>query len=314
MTVSTPQAPATRQAFARHETFHPRFGWLKKGVDQATQDPAIFLQDDATVRLGVGKNMVRSIRYWCSAFKLLEDVGEASRHENCPTEFGKQLLGSSGWDPYLEDPASLWLLHWKLLEDPCSATTWAFVFNQFRGVEFTVDELFNQLCDYRDREAARVADSSLRKDMNCLLRMYGSQQFKASASEESLDCPFADLGLIRSAGNARSYTFRIGAKPTLPAEIVVYACLRYVGQFAEGVQNVPVVKLLYDRGSPGLVFRLTESALYEAIEYCSRFTNDRGGAIATLGIADVAGKLEFFFLGQPLQMAEDILNRYYATR
>ena len=245
MTVSTPQAPTMRQAFARHETFHPRFGWLKKGFDQAAQDPTIFLRDDATVRLGVGKNMVRSIRYWCTAFKLLE--------EDRPTAFGKQLLGSSGWDPYLEDPASLWLLHWKLLEDPCSVTTWAFVFNQFRSVEFTIDELFNQLCDYRDREAARVADSSLRKDMNCLLRMYGSQPFKASASEESLDCPFADLGLIRSAGNARSYTFRIGSKPTLTAEMVVYACLRYVGQLAEGVQNVPVGKLLYDRGSPGLV-------------------------------------------------------------
>jgi hypothetical protein len=298
MTVSTPQAPATRQAFARHETFHPRFGWLKKGFDQATQDPAIFLQDDATVRLGVGKNMVRSIRYWCSAFKLLED--------DCPTEFGKQLLGASGWDPYLEDPASLWLLHWKLLENPCSATAWAFVFNQFRGVEFTVDELFNQLCDYRDREAARVADSSLRKDMNCLLRMYSSQPFKASASEESLDCPFADLGLLRSAGNARSYTFRIGSKPTLPAEMVVYACLRYVGQFVEGVENVPVAKLLYDCGSPGLVFRLTESSLYEAIEAV--------GDSNTLGITDVAGKLEFFFQGQPLLMAEDILNRYYAAR
>jgi hypothetical protein len=74
--------------------FTPGFGWLKKGFDQATQDPAIFLQDDATVRLGVGKNMVRSIRYWCSAFKLLE--------EDCPTEFGQQLLGLTGWDPYLK--------------------------------------------------------------------------------------------------------------------------------------------------------------------------------------------------------------------
>ena len=89
MTVSTPQASTIRQTFARHETFHPRFGWLKKGFDQAAKDPTIFLQDDATVRLGVGKNMVRSIRYWCSAFKLLES--------DCPTEFGNQLLGSTGW-------------------------------------------------------------------------------------------------------------------------------------------------------------------------------------------------------------------------
>ena len=100
--------------FARHETFHPRFGWLKKGFARASTDPEVFLRDDATVRLGVGKNMVRSIRYWCAAFKLLES--------DRPTDFGNQLLGSMGWDSYLEDPASLWLLHWKLLENPCSAT------------------------------------------------------------------------------------------------------------------------------------------------------------------------------------------------
>lgn len=298
MSVSPPPSSTTRHTFARHETFHPRFGWLKKGFDRAARDPTVFLQDDATVQLGVGKNMVRSLRYWCTAFKLLEN--------DAPTAFGQQLLGSTGWDPYLEDPASLWLLHWKLLELPCAATAWDFVFNRFRSVEFTPEELFNQLCDYRDRAAARVADSSLRKDISCLLRMYGAQPFKAAVSEESLDCPFAELGLIRFAGNVRSYTFRIGPKPTLPAEIVVYTCLRYGAQVAPGVQNMPVAKLLYDYGSPGLVFRLTESALYEAIEAV--------GDADSLGITDVAGKLEFFFRGQPLQMAENLLNQYYAAR
>ena len=48
-------------AFARHETFHPRFGWFKKGYDLALGDAQVFLRDDAPVRLGVGKNMVRSL-------------------------------------------------------------------------------------------------------------------------------------------------------------------------------------------------------------------------------------------------------------
>jgi len=135
--------------------------------DRAATGASIFLQDDAPVRLGVGKNMVRSLRYWCHAFKLLE--------ADQPTLFGRQLLGAEGWDPYLEDPASLWLLHWKLLEPPCSATTWSFVFNQFRPVEFSTDELLKQLGEYRDRVAPRMAESSLRKDINCLLRMYTQQ-------------------------------------------------------------------------------------------------------------------------------------------
>lgn len=284
--------------FARHETFHPRFGWLKKGFDRAYADPEIFLQEDAPVRLGVGKNMVRSIRYWCQAFKLLE--------ADQPTEFGTQLLGDGGWDSFLEDPASLWLLHWKLLEPPCYATTWEFVFNQFRSVEFSTEELFNQLCEYRDRIAPRMAESSLKKDISCVLRMYTQQPEKTSVSEDSLDCPFAELGLLYPSGNSRTYGFRMGQKPTLPAAIVVYACLHYAAVAMAGQNRIPIGKLLYDPGSPGQVFRLTESALDEAITVFADGTS--------LGISDAAGKREFFFNDEPIGKAGDILNTYYRAR
>ena len=48
--------------FARHETFHPRFGWLKKGFDKADDDNLVFSKESAPVVLGVGKNMVKAIR------------------------------------------------------------------------------------------------------------------------------------------------------------------------------------------------------------------------------------------------------------
>src|SRR6266508_2474489 len=73
------QGEALRPTFARHETFHPRFGWLKKGFDAASRHPDVFLRDDATVLLGVGKNMVRAIRYWCLAFKILYEVPSPER-------------------------------------------------------------------------------------------------------------------------------------------------------------------------------------------------------------------------------------------
>ncbi len=82
--------------FARHETFHPRFGWLKKGFDAVQKNPEVFLMGDATVHLGVGKNMVRSIRYWCNAFKLLE--------EDKPSELGNILLDDKGLAHFVKIP------------------------------------------------------------------------------------------------------------------------------------------------------------------------------------------------------------------
>ena len=107
--------------FARHETFHPRYGWLKKGFDYVKKDNNVFLRDDASVVLGVGKNMVRSMKYWCAAFKIIQEKPEAPKNISrpfIPTSFGEALLSDRGWDPYLEDPASLWLLHWELLKKP----------------------------------------------------------------------------------------------------------------------------------------------------------------------------------------------------
>jgi hypothetical protein len=283
-------------AFARHETFHPRFGWLKKGFDRAAEQSDIFLVEDAPVRLGVGKNMVRSIRYWCNAFKLLE-------HDQ-PTDFGIELLDPVGWDSYLEDPASLWLLHWQLLQPPCYATAWEFAFNHFHRTEFTVEDLFYELCDYRDRISPRTADSSIKKDVSCLLRMYTKQPTKAAVSEDSLDCPFAQLGLIHTAGDARHYTFRIGPKRNLPAEIVVYACLCHADRVSSTARSIPLASLLYDTGGPGMLFKLTESALSEAIEQVAR-------RFKPINLSDAAGKLQLSFAKAPLPLAQALLNSYY---
>ena len=283
-------------AFARHETFHPRFGWLKKGFDRAARHPGIFREDDAPVRLGVGKNMVRSIRYWCNAFKVLE--------ADQATDFGEELLGADGWDTYLEDPASLWLLHWHLLQPPCYASAWDFAFNYFHRTEFTVEDLFYELCDYRDRISTRTADSSIKKDVSCLLRMYAKQPTKASVSEDSLDCPFVALGLIHTAGDARHYTFRIGHKRNLPAEIIVYASLCHAARVSETARSIPIASLLYDVGGPGLIFKLTETALGDAFEQVAR----RFDAVT---LSDAAGKLQVGFTQAPLELAQDILTSYY---
>jgi hypothetical protein len=292
---ASPNGIAKPIVFARHETFHPRFGWLKKGFDRAAADPGIFLRDDAPVRLGVGKNMVRSIRYWCAAFQLLKN--------DSPTVFGQQLLGSDGWDPYLEDPASLWLLHWKLLSSDL-ATAWDFTFNHFRQIDFTVEDLFYQLCEYRDREAPRISDSSLKKDVSCALRMYVVQPAKSQVSEDSLDCPFTELGLIHTAGDSRHYMFRVGQKPTLASEIVVYACLQHHARMASTARTISIASLLYDIGSPGLVFKLTESAICDAIEVVARQWDQ-------ISLTDAAGKLQLSLEGDPEGLAATILDSYY---
>ena len=102
---------APRFSFSGHQTFSFRYSWLPKGVLAVKEDPEIFFREDALVKLGVGKNMVDSIRFWCEALGLITVSAKERRADLLP--LGERLFGkgkSKGWDPYLEDPATLWLL------------------------------------------------------------------------------------------------------------------------------------------------------------------------------------------------------------
>ncbi len=61
-----------KYGFTGHETFPFRYTWLAKGVRGVAGTPGLFSREDALVALGVGKNMVKSIRHWCEALGLIE--------------------------------------------------------------------------------------------------------------------------------------------------------------------------------------------------------------------------------------------------
>ena len=67
-----PIIPGLKPQFSGHETFPFRYPWLKKGFDAVCEDGQVFLREDAITVLGVGKNMVRSIRHWCLAAGVIE--------------------------------------------------------------------------------------------------------------------------------------------------------------------------------------------------------------------------------------------------
>ena len=95
-------------AFGRHESFALRFGWLTKGFQAFQKRKEIFTDDDAVVELGVGRNMVNSIRHWLRAAQLVTITPDIK----IETELGKALFSKdTGWDPYLEDEATIWLIH-----------------------------------------------------------------------------------------------------------------------------------------------------------------------------------------------------------
>jgi hypothetical protein len=295
-------------AFARHDTFHPRHGWLKKAYELAIEHPDLFSREDAAHLLGVGKNMVRAIRYWSYAFDLLEAGTDGNRRPvSRPTQLGRDLLDNAGgWDPYLEDAASLWLLHWRLVSRPGWATGWTFTFFRFGRSEFSVRDLARAFGDFVDKEytGARYAPSSYEKDASCLLRMYTLPPGDR-LGEESIQCPFAELGLLRPGAEPGTFAFSVGPKPSLPDEMIAAACAEFLLARASGARTIALHRLLHDLGSPGLAFRLSESALYGALESVADTDSD-------LAVVESAGVIQLAITGDPAVVAARLWAAHFA--
>ena len=178
-----------RYGFVGHETFAFRYGWLKKAVDGIRRDPRLFSGDDAIVQLGVGKNMVESIRHWGLATRVLE---EAEGGGFAVSALGANLL--ERWDPYLEDPASLWLLHWQLATNLSRSATWSLAFSRYPRPDFSKRQLLHYLTEFIARQSLKAKESTLSRDVDCFVRTYlPSRAGTKGVAEESFDCPLVEL-------------------------------------------------------------------------------------------------------------------------
>lgn len=292
--------------FARHETFHPRYGWLRKAVVESDADSEVFHAEDAPTRLGVGKNMVRAIRYWGRAFKVLRETKpEGTRlFVSAPTDLGSAIFGEEGADPYMEDPGTPWLLHWLLLRPPCAALVWSLAFNKFAAVEFTEDDLVSFVADIADRSWDGVAPASIHKDVACLLRMYARRPKARESIEDQLDCPFRDLGLIEPTADGAAYRFTIGRKSTLPDEVAIFAALDFLAFSGATGSTASVARLASAAGGPGRAFKLSETALSEILD---RYAQQPGAGVR---VEAPAGVTQMVVDGPPGDVAVRILSQY----
>jgi Protein of unknown function (DUF4007) len=252
-------------SFSGHETFPFRYTWLPKGISSLREHPDLFTREDALVILGVGKNMVRSIRHWCTATGVIERVNRKGL--GTVTDLGLSLFGDRGWDPFLEDPGTLWLLHWRLVSRLNPASTWHLAFTRWNADRFGRDELVDWLLGFaRGVSGAPPTRASLRRDVDVFIRTYVPAQAKRERPlEDTFDCPLVELGLLEEIERGL-YRFARGPKTTLPDGIFASALIDYWLLRTPNEQSLSFETILHGLGSPGGAFKLSENALAERLE------------------------------------------------
>ncbi|CAA6825823.1 MAG: Unknown protein [uncultured Thiotrichaceae bacterium] len=257
-------------AFGRHETFQLRYSWLTKGFLELKKNPKIFSSDDATVKLGVGKNMVNSIRYWLQAAQIVT----LEKGEYKITPLGESIFGDKGFDTYLEDEATIWLVHWLLTSNPAMATSWYWYFNYFHKPEFTNKDVVDSLHSFAKQHiVSKFTLATLKKDVDIILRMYSHSKVNTKQSiEDSLDSPLSLLNLVSHLPDIKSYYSFPEERNKIPLGVIGFAVMSVFEEIKS--DSIPIENLMYMKGKHpalGAIFRMTESSLLAKLELLARY-------------------------------------------
>ncbi len=227
--------------FSGHETFHCRHFWLKKGFDYIEQG-LNFNDPQAVVNLGVGKNMVSSIQHWLNAFSLIEN--------NDLTEFSMRVFDNDGYDPYLENNGSLWLLHYYLLKKDY-ASLYRLTFLDFRktriSAEFSEEQLNDFILKLTIRNGFKISSKTIENDVKVLIRNYVPLYKKGSKSlEDDFSSLLINLDLITKVNNSfingsQEFKFLYNAKSNLPSRLLLFAVMDiFEDQMSIAVNDVQI--------------------------------------------------------------------------
>ena len=211
-----------KYTFSGHESFPCKTLWLKKGYD-FVKERGNWNEADSVVKLGVGKNMVASIRYWMRAFGLTQN--------DALTDIADYIFDTdSGKDPFIEDLGTLWLLHY-LLVSTGEATLYKLLFTRFQRERLTFERehlvSFVKRTMTEDGKIKTYNENTVKKDVGVLLQNYVQPQ--RMQSMEDYSSLLIDLDLIRQSADGKQYVLNVEGKRQLPLVILLYAIAKEKG-------------------------------------------------------------------------------------
>ena len=254
--------------FRAHETFFIRKGWLSKGMKAVANDSEVFISKEINPMdvLGIGSNMVKSLRYWMQAVGITTEPKSGRRNQNF-TSLGAQIYEH---DKYVEEIGTLLLLQYELAKNYENATSWYFFFNEYNSPEFSKEDFVKALQEYTVMKGESVAVGSLEGDFNCIISTYlpkYKSSTKVSSPENNIDCPFGELGLI-DIMNREKKTYRKAI--TAAASIDPWIALAVIMENANERTEISLNELLTAPCNIGKVFNLDVITMIDVLHGCEK--------------------------------------------
>ena len=251
--------------YSGHDSFLCKQFWLKKGFDFAAEGNS-FNEESAVVKLGIGKNMVTAVQYWLKSFGITDSKNE-------PTEIGKFIFNDKkGKDKYIENIATVWLLHYLLVKTN-HASIYNLFFNDFRRqrVEFSRENLLAFVTKKLQDENLSFSANTISSDIAVFIKTYlkPSSLNTKDDIEEDFASILVDLQLMEQIdgsdfeGKKVDY-FKVESslRYDIPPALILYTILDSKPES----RSISFKEIHIGTNMPGSVFAMSKEGLYSKLK------------------------------------------------
>lgn len=247
--------------FGAHQSFYLRVNWLPKAMKMRSEDASFFYDEFAFEKIGLGKNMVKSLRYWVVATSVMkENKNEDNESVHELTEFGELIFR---YDRFLRLPLTCMILHSLLASNRAYTSTWYWFFNEYTQSTSSNEELLMSLNEWVKQHHKRaISINTLKRDLDCLKQMYNARTKPDGDPEDVVASPLSGLGLLYD--SKEQFVKRSPELNRLDLDGLYFVLLHYC--HVHGVDSVTLEEIQIKPMLWGRLFHLSSNQILEALE------------------------------------------------
>ena len=238
--------------------------------------------------------MVASIRHWLRAFGICEG--------DQPTWLGNYLFNDTdGKDKFIEDLATLWLLHFNLVfKGEASLYKMVFCGLQRERSKFEREQVitYARLKLIEAGKQSVFNENTMKKDIGVLLQNYALPRIPQS--NEDFSSLLMDLDLIRQYSEGKEYYFNVEGKRKVTKEVFLYALLKLKERDGDNTISFDTIQ-----DDIGLAFCMQD---FETVEMLKTLASTYS---KYLSYSDVAGIEQIQFTAE--LDCKTVLDDYYGS-
>jgi len=285
--------------FGQHQSFYLRDGWLHKGLEIIDMNSSLLSNPFAFERMGIGKNMVASLRFWIVATRVADY--NVQTKEYSMTEVGRAIFEN---DSNINLSFTKGLIHYNLAKSDDitdsngkrSSTVIYWFFNIVEGNIFEKETLLSMYTEWVSKYKD-ISANSLNRDIDVLLQMYDINN-TYSDPEDVLHSPLSELGLVMREG--KDIIQLEGKSSHLDDELIYYILVDYMVENA--LPSLTFDDIATATKLPGKLFNLKREEVLKAV-----FSLQAKGFVEF----NQTNNLDAIYIKNPPESPIEILNQFY---